>query len=86
VTDPKKRIYSTSRSWLIALVLSYVGVFIAGGVNLWYTNHVDRQSNQVWCSMINSLNERYSKLPPDANADAKQFATQIATIKRKYDC
>lgn len=86
MTNPKRRIYATSRSLMLAIMFSYVGLFIVGGANLWYTNHVDRNSNQVWCDLINGLDARYSALPANASPDAIEFARQIAAIKKNYRC
>lgn len=86
MSEPKKVIVISGRQLLIAVVTVLLSVLAMVGINLVYTNYVDTNSNQVWCDIINGLDSRYSKLPQNADKDAKEFARQIADVKRKYHC
>jgi hypothetical protein len=84
MTDPKKRIYSTSRSLLLAILASYVCFFVGLGINIWYTNKTDRGSNSDWCPVLDSL----TASRPPANADAAQieFYQKLVALQHKKKC
>lgn len=78
-------VYATPRQWVITALFVAFGVMAGFFANVLYTNHVDRQSNQAWCDIINQINTRYQALDkPDP--DAARFRDGIATLKAKYDC
>lgn len=86
VDKPRKVIVISGKQLLTAVVTVLVSIITIVGIGIVYTNYKTEQSNQAWCDIINGLDTRYRKLPPDADPDAKVFARQVATIKQKYDC
>jgi hypothetical protein len=76
----------SGKQLLIAAISVFVSLAVTASVSIFYTNSVDRQSNQAWCDIINGLHTRYEKLPPNADPYAKQFAAQIVVLKQRYAC
>lgn len=82
---PKPKIYATSRQWVITLIAMFLGVLIAVSTNIFYTNRVDRESNQAWCDIINGLVKRNSAIErPDK--DTLEFRKQLGDLQSKYGC
>lgn len=86
MSEPKRVIVISGKQLTIAVITVFISVASMVGASLLYMNYVDRKSNHVLCELFTGLDKRYSKLPPDADPDALEFARQIHSIVVKYDC
>jgi hypothetical protein len=82
----RAQIYALPRSFLMTFATTFVALMLAVGASMLYTNYVDRNSNQAWCDIINSLDKRYQSLPTDAAPEAYEFAAQIRVLQQRYKC
>lgn len=82
----RPQIYAIPRRLLTTILLVFVSLLIGVGASMFYTNYVDRNSNQAWCDIINGLHDRYDALPVGSSPEAEQFARHIAILKDRYDC
>lgn len=84
--DSRRTIYSTPRAFIVAWLFSFVCMLGLTGAAMLYANAVDRRSNQAWCELIVSLDERYQALPADAPREAVEFAADIHALRGRLDC
>lgn len=71
---------------MFAWIISFATMLLLTLGAVQYANYVDRKSNQYWCELIAGLDERYQNLPPEADAEAREFAVKIHNLKGKLDC
>lgn len=79
-------IYATPRGLIVAWVVSFLCMLGLTGGSMLYATNVDRNSNQKWCELIISLDERYQAIPPDAPVEAKDFANRIHHLRTNLEC
>lgn len=84
--EPRRTIYATPRAFMLAWLVSFVCMLALTGAAMLYANSVDRKSNQAWCELIVSLDERYQALPADAPPEAAEFAAEIRALRGRLDC
>lgn len=84
MSNPQER-KRVPRSILYALIASYIAALLTTGANLWYTNHVNTESNHKWCQLITLLNNAYEQSPP-VNEIGKKIAAAMIKLRTDFDC
>lgn len=69
--------------WM-ALFLSTVVLVFVILINMWYTNHVDQQSNQKWCSILAAVVARDA--PPPTTPRSQKIRDDIQQLHHDYGC
>lgn len=62
-----------------------VGVVVLFSFSILYTNYVNRQSDQRWCDLMVSLDERYQDLKTQ-DPSAIRLREQIRTLRSDLHC
>lgn len=69
--------------WIIlACFVSVVAVTISG---IFYTNHVQRDTNRQWCELLRPLDKAYSETPP-ATELGRDVANALHSLYIKFNC
>lgn len=99
-TAVRQRFVRQMATLVLVAVLAALG---SGGVAILYTKSGIQQSERQaredtrrWCTILNSLDERYQKIPPPAPGatpaqlksyqDAQKFQKQVHDLVIAYDC
>lgn len=86
-TDARLKAYESKRNTRITQALmALVGLGILIGGLFLYVGYQQRVSDQRWCALLGSIDRRYQKLPPNADAEARDFADNLHTLVLKYRC
>lgn len=73
---------------MLALIMLVAFVAVAS-FNILYTNHINRQSDQTWCDLITSLDERNQRAAgtvAGSDPDAIKFRRQVHDIRERLSC
>lgn len=70
------------RAWWSLVIVLVVAVLIAGA-GVFYTNHVQRQSDRRWCDLLESLDQPNS---PPTTARGAEIQRQIHELRRELRC
>jgi hypothetical protein len=71
-----------NRQQLYTVLVVFVTMLAFSIGNVIYTNHVARQ----FCGVVTLIDDRYQKLPPAADPNARQFADAIHAYRLKLGC
>jgi hypothetical protein len=66
-------------------VLALVLAVVLGGLEIWYSNHVARESNRAWCSLIDTLDDTYRQQPP-TTPTGEQVAAEVHALRLRLGC
>lgn len=76
-----------------AIIVVFVTTVALAIANVAYTNHVDRRADirnqqraRDFCGVVVLIDDRYQRLPPQADKTARDFAAAIHTYRRKLGC
>jgi hypothetical protein len=67
------------------LITGLLAFMLLVSFNIWYTNYVQRQSDQRWCELIPSLDDRYQALNTE-DPEAIRFRGQVNRIRKSLPC
>lgn len=81
MTAPERRAAWLGYAGLLALVLSVV-LFVT---TIWYANHVARESDRNWCSLISTLDDTYRQQPP-RSPTGRQVADEVHALRIRFGC
>lgn len=70
------------------IATSLLTVFLVLGTSIWYANHVRSVSDQRWCTLMISLDNRQQKLKngPVITADQLEFINNIHNLRSDLGC
>ena len=67
------------------MVLMVIAVFLAVGVNIWYTGVIAHRSENKWCQIMTYIDERNQALP-EADPDTMEFRRLWHELRQEYRC
>ncbi|MFD0902321.1 hypothetical protein [Actinomadura sediminis] len=67
--------------WSLAMVL--VAAVLVAGVNVWYTAHAQRESDQRWCELMAALDEPAA---PPGTVRGAQIQREVRQLRADLGC
>ncbi|MET8265930.1 hypothetical protein ABZU92_18280 [Micromonospora arida] len=74
----------TFRAWQ-TLVVALLFAFLAAAGSILYTNRAARESEQKWCGIVATLDDVYSKTPPQTPV-GQDMAEQLRQLRDDFGC
>ena len=74
-----------TRVGLYGLILLFFTVIAVGINSIWYANHVQRQNNQKWCSLVSTMDDAYRQQPP-TSPTGRKIAADMHALRREFGC
>lgn len=68
-----------------ALVVILVSSLSLGAAGVWYTNHVQREADRKWCSIVVAQSDAY-RLTPPTSPTGQRVAAAIDRLRVELDC
>lgn len=78
MTTPAVRFwYATTVAFIACVAVALASVF--------YTSHVQRESDRRWCALLINLDEAYRSTPPQT-ATGRSVAAEVHNLRMQLDC
>ena len=71
------------RWYVLAVIL--VSALSVGMASIFYANHVARESERKWCSVVATIDSSYRATPP-TTPTGKKLAADMAALRRELHC
>jgi hypothetical protein len=72
---------------LLQIGMGLLGILVLGVSLFFYIAHEQQESDQRWCSLMASLDDRYQALPRNRlDAEGREFADKIHVLRQQLHC
>jgi hypothetical protein len=74
------------RQMVVLVAVALFAMLVSVGASIAYMRHNASEADQRWCALMVGLDDRYQKLPSDADPEARKFAGQVHTLRTRLGC